>query len=129
MTIQEPARPQSAPRAKANRKPVNIALQGGGAHGAFGWGVLDKILEDGRLDIEAFADQRRAMNAVVIFTAYRWRPGAREPLNEFWTESPTASSTVRGTPLGEMAAGLRFSGARRPYHAFQALTHQPRLIS
>ena len=30
-------------------KPVNLALQGGGAHGAFTWGVLDRILEDGRL--------------------------------------------------------------------------------
>jgi NTE family protein len=32
-----------------SRKPVNLALQGGGSHGAFTWGVLDKILEDGRL--------------------------------------------------------------------------------
>ena len=32
-------------------KPVNLALQGGGAHGAFTWGVLDRILEDGRLSI------------------------------------------------------------------------------
>jgi NTE family protein len=31
-------------------KPINLALQGGGAHGAFTWGVLDHILEDGRLE-------------------------------------------------------------------------------
>jgi len=33
------------------KKPtqVNLALQGGGSHGAFTWGVLDKLLEDGRL--------------------------------------------------------------------------------
>ena len=29
-------------------KPINLALQGGGAHGAFTWGVLDQLLEDGR---------------------------------------------------------------------------------
>jgi len=38
--------------ASSNIKQINLALQGGGAHGAFTWGVLDKILEDGRLDIE-----------------------------------------------------------------------------
>ncbi|TKB25414.1 MAG: patatin-like phospholipase family protein, partial [Mesorhizobium sp.] len=32
-------------------KKINIALQGGGSHGAFSWGVLDRLLEDGRLDI------------------------------------------------------------------------------
>ncbi|WP_269490048.1 hypothetical protein ACN2MM_00645 [Alkalilimnicola ehrlichii MLHE-1] len=34
-----------------NLKAVNLALQGGGAHGAFTWAVLDRILEDGRLSI------------------------------------------------------------------------------
>jgi NTE family protein len=32
-------------------KPVNLALQGGGAHGAFTWGVLDRFLEDDRVEI------------------------------------------------------------------------------
>lgn len=35
------------------KKKVNLALQGGGSHGAFTWGVLDALLEDSRLDIEA----------------------------------------------------------------------------
>ena len=48
-------------------KPVSLALQGGGAHGAFTWGVLDRILEDGRLDIRAIsATSAGAMNAVVF---------------------------------------------------------------
>ncbi|MGH6637100.1 MAG: patatin-like phospholipase family protein, partial [Polaromonas sp.] len=34
------------------RKPIALALQGGGMHGAFAWGVLDRLLEDGRLEIE-----------------------------------------------------------------------------
>ena len=49
----------------ADQKPVNLALQGGGAHGAFAWGVLDKLLEDGRLTIDAMsATSAGAMNAV-----------------------------------------------------------------
>jgi len=42
----------------ADRKTVNFALQGGGAHGAFVWGVLDQVLEDGRLAIEAISATR-----------------------------------------------------------------------
>src|SRR5690349_17374944 len=37
--------------APSARKRINLALQGGGAHGAFTWGVLDRLLEDGRLEI------------------------------------------------------------------------------
>jgi len=40
---------------ESRRKPINLALQGGGAHGAFTWGVLDRLLEDGRVDIERSA--------------------------------------------------------------------------
>jgi NTE family protein len=38
--------------AKVMKKTVNLALQDGGAHGAFAWGVLDKLVEDGRLEID-----------------------------------------------------------------------------
>ena len=37
---------------ETGRKRINVALQGGGAFGAFTWGVLDHVLQDGRLDIE-----------------------------------------------------------------------------
>ena len=33
-------------------KHINLALQGGGAHGAFAWGVMDYLLEDGRVSFE-----------------------------------------------------------------------------
>jgi NTE family protein len=70
-------------------KPVNLALQGGGAHGAFVWGVLDQFLEDGRLTIESIsATSAGAMNAVVL--AYGMVLGgpqaARDKLAEFWRE-------------------------------------------
>ena len=70
-------------------KLVNLALQGGGAHGAFTWGVLDKILEDNQLKIEAISGTSAgAMNAVVIADGIQrgGYEGAREKLHEFWEE-------------------------------------------
>lgn len=69
------------------QKSVSLALQGGGAHGAFTWGVLDAILEDGRLAIEAMSGTSAgAMNAVVL--AEGWieggTDGARAKLETFW---------------------------------------------
>ena len=49
------------------KKLVTLALQGGGSHGAFTWGVLDRLLEDGRIDIEGISGASAgAMNAVVL---------------------------------------------------------------
>lgn len=72
--------------ASAGIKRVNMALQGGGAHGAFGWGVMDKILEDGRLDIEGLSGTSAgSMNAVVYaYGKLRGNDGAREALHNFW---------------------------------------------
>ncbi|HUL05289.1 MAG TPA: patatin-like phospholipase family protein [Candidatus Acidoferrum sp.] len=85
------------PRASATRKPkagkdaetktINLALQGGGAHGAFTWGVLDRLLEDGRIAFEGVsATSAGAMNAVVL--AYGLTEGgaegARKALEGFW---------------------------------------------
>lgn len=66
---------------------VSLALQGGGAHGAFTWGVLDALLEDGRLDFEGISGTSAgAMNAVVLADglAKGGRDGAREALARFW---------------------------------------------
>jgi len=67
---------------------LNLALQGGGAHGAFTWGVLDALLEDGRIAIDGLSGTSAgAMNAVVL--AHGWqaggRDGARTALRRFWT--------------------------------------------
>src|SRR5919199_785573 len=74
----------AGPRA---RKTVNLALQGGGAHGAFTWGVLDALLEDGRLAVEAITGASAgSMNAVIL--ADGWleggADGARAQLETFW---------------------------------------------
>jgi len=69
------------------RKSINLALQGGGAHGAFAWGAIDTLLGDGRIDIEAIsATSAGAMNAVVLADALTGgdRHHARERLAAFW---------------------------------------------
>ena len=48
-------------------KKINLALQGGGAHGAFTWGVLDHLLADGRVAIEGISGTSAgAMNAIML---------------------------------------------------------------
>ncbi|MDB5512814.1 MAG: patatin [Enterovirga sp.] len=74
----------AGPRAQ---KGVSLALQGGGAHGAFTWGVLDALIEDGRLAFEAITGASAgSMNAVVM--ADGWieggPDGARSQLEAFW---------------------------------------------
>jgi NTE family protein len=66
---------------------VNLALRGGGSHGAFTWGVLDYLLEDARPVIEAITGMSAgAMNAVVPAEGYLegGRAGARKNLDRFW---------------------------------------------
>ena len=68
---------------------LNLALQGGGSHGAFTWGVLDRLLDETTLEFEGLSGSSAgAMNAVVL--ADGWlkggRGGAREALATFWTE-------------------------------------------
>jgi NTE family protein len=68
-------------------KPINLALQGGGAHGAFTWGVLDRLLENERLSIAAISGTSAgAMNAVVLASGLHkgGRAGARAALAKFW---------------------------------------------
>jgi NTE family protein len=121
---------QTSSRVRGNQKAVNLALQGGGAHGAFAWGVLDKILEDGRLAIEAIsATSAGAMNAVVMAHGYSLggATGAREKLLEFWTEISSAGqlySPVQSLPWEKALAAFGCHSEFSPtYQAFQALTH------
>ncbi len=68
-------------------KKINLALQGGGAHGAFTWGVLDHLLADGRLEITGLSGASAgAVNAVMVADGLaRGGPEeARQRLAEFW---------------------------------------------
>ncbi len=76
-----------ATRPPVPKKRVNLALQGGGAHGAFTWGVLDYLLEDDRLIIEGVSGASAgAMNAVMLADGLaRGGPSeARKRLGDFW---------------------------------------------
>jgi NTE family protein len=83
---------------RGNQKTVNLALQGGGSHGAFAWGVLDRLLEDERIEVEGItATSAGAMNATVAAygLAIGGRAGAKRTLAEFWHRiSEAAASSV-----------------------------------
>jgi NTE family protein len=86
-TAEAPATDTQTAAAPAPKKGINLALQGGGAHGAFTWGVLDYILEDGRLAIEGISGASAgAMNAVMVADGLaRGGPeAARTRLADFW---------------------------------------------
>src|SRR5690348_16834457 len=68
-------------------RTINLALQGGGAHGAFTWGVLDRLLDEQDLAFEGLsATSAGAMNAAAFAygLAIDGRDGARKELASFW---------------------------------------------
>ena len=78
-----------AGRERGPAKRINLALQGGGSHGAFTWGVLDRLLEEPSLAIDSICGTSAgAMNAAVLVTgdAENGPPGARDRLARFWDE-------------------------------------------
>jgi NTE family protein len=80
-------------------KTIKLALQGGGSHGAFTWGVLDQLLQDERLHIEAVSGTSAgAMNAVALADGMaRGGPAeARKCLEKFWA---AASAAARYSPI------------------------------
>ncbi len=114
-------------------KRISLALQGGGAHGAFTWGVLDHLIEDGRLAFEAISGTSAgAMNAVVM--ADGWLnggpDGARKGLETFWRaissdgklsaaqrtifDSFFSASPLRGFGIGDFWLGF-FKQSASPY--------------
>lgn len=83
---------------------INLALQGGGAHGAFTWGVLDRLLEDGRIGIEAISGTSAgAVNAVVLADGFMrdGRNGARAALQTLWERiaQMSALSPIQRSPM------------------------------
>lgn len=78
---------------------IDLALQGGGAHGAFTWGVLDKLLEDETLRIDGISGTSAgAMNAAVLVDGYMdgGSDGARAALERFWRK---VSEVARFSPF------------------------------
>ena len=66
---------------------IDLALQGGGSHGAFTWGVIDRLLEDQSIDIAGVSGTSAgAMNGAVMASGFaiNGRDGAKEALHNFW---------------------------------------------
>ncbi len=112
---------------KTKEKQINIALQGGGAHGALAWGILDALLEDGRIEVEGFsASSAGTMNALAFAQGLSegGRDGARKKLEEFWWEVSKAGaifSPVHGNPL-ERFFGLGSGENPYAYFMFDTMT-------
>jgi NTE family protein len=91
----------------SSTKRVNLALQGGGSHGAFTWGVLDALIEDGRLEFEAVSGTSAgAINAAIMLQGWSQggRPGAQEALRRFWEQlgAMSVASPIQRTPLDRL---------------------------
>jgi NTE family protein len=109
-----------------SKKKVALALQGGGAHGAFTWGVLDKLLEDGRFEIEGLSGTSAGgMNAVAVAQgiAEGGNEGGRAKLTEFWTKISESSrhSSLKPGPL-DKAAGKYTMNNTPAFMAFEFMT-------
>jgi len=96
---------------QADSSLINLALQGGGAHGAFTWGVLDALLEDGQFGFEGVSGTSAgAMNALCLAHGLMTggRDGARATLNRFWTSVAGSSPFSSGRdPSPGMAQAMK----------------------
>ncbi|HKA42497.1 MAG TPA: patatin-like phospholipase family protein [Burkholderiales bacterium] len=111
------------------KKRVTLALQGGGSHGAFTWGVLDRLLEDERIEIEGISGASAgAINAVVLAhgVTVGGREGGRRALETFWR------SVASRAPLNLVPgswAGIRNRAVRDVNPAVNALVLLARFLS
>ena len=100
----------SRAKSRPSRTRLNLALQGGGAHGAFTWGVLDRLLEEDRLEINALSGTSAgAMNAAALLTGLLrgGRKEARVSLEAFWRQ---VSKSTRFTPFNLSTARAVLGG-------------------
>lgn len=113
--------------ANGGRKKINLALQGGGSHGAVTWGVLDRLLEDDRVEIEAISGASAgAVNAVALAYGVHLgaAPGARNKLDELWraiSDIGALYSPVRRSPFDIAAEDFNLDDSLS-YQAFDAFT-------
>jgi NTE family protein len=95
--------------ASPQRRRINVALQGGGSHGAFTWGVLDRLLEEQNLEIDGLSGTSAgAMNAIVVAEGMieGGREKARAQLHDFWAAVSREAifSPFQCTPFDVLAA-------------------------
>lgn len=109
-----------------NTKKINLALQGGGAHGAYSWGVLDRLLEEEKLIIEGISGTSAgAMNAALMVNGYMkgGRQGAKDSLEHFWkrVSEAAAFSPLHKHPLDRIATGWNMD-VSPAYHWFDLMS-------
>ncbi len=107
------------------RKTVSLALQGGGALGAYTWGALDRLLQDERVEIAAVSGSSAgAMCAVVLADGLQegGREGARRQLRRFWESVARAghSNPYRRTPMMAFLNAFKPGWAQESYIALWA---------
>ena len=98
-------------------KKINLALQGGGAHGAFTWGVLDALLQDERIEIAGMSGTSAgALNGAAVKAGLvaDGREGARRNLDWLWgkvgaVDVPGFSNWMTGMAAGPVARAIEFS--------------------
>jgi NTE family protein len=96
-------------RGMSKTKRINLALQGGGSHGAYTWGALDALLEDTRIEIAGVSGASAgAMNAVVMAFGLLagGRAGARQKLAEFWRKVSEEGAPSAGIPAIDAWVGV-----------------------
>jgi NTE family protein len=116
---------QQITRRPTRQKALSLALQGGGSHGAFTWGVLDQLLEDPRICLDGISGASAgALNAVVLADGLvrGGRDGARAALKRFWDSVSTREPFTlapnpagSGAHLGAVKAFLFWSRFYSPY--------------
>lgn len=106
------------PAAPSGMKRVDLALQGGGSHGAFTWGVLDRLLEDDGVAFSAISGTSAgALNAAVLATGHArgGREGARVALFDFWRDVSLGGQIFSPFSLSHgSAAGHNFNFDKLP---------------
>ncbi|NBX03098.1 MAG: patatin-like phospholipase family protein [Alphaproteobacteria bacterium] len=111
---------------KKTKKKINLALQGGGSHGAYTWGVLDRLLEEDDLIIEGISGTSAgAMNAALLVSGYMkgGNAGAKQSLEEFWrhVSDAAAFSPLHKSPLERMLTGWNMDFSPM-YHALDIMS-------
>ncbi len=109
------------------KKTLNLALQSGGAHGAFTWGVLDYLLEDERIDVEGISGAGAgAINGSLL--AYGLSTGdrakAKELLESFWKKISISADILNPSMVDKFFSGMDFMAP-----GYMAMDYMMRMMS
>jgi NTE family protein len=127
MLLSSDSSPSGSLFASPGPRRISLGLQGGGAYGAFTWGVLDRLLDDERLSFDGISGTSAgAINAVVMADGMAHgggRAGAQAALRKFWTALSGAArfSPLQRTPLDYLLG--RWTLESSPgYHMMQMMS-------